>query len=189
MKVSSFFRRHIVALFIGIVFIFSPTTALFAASAPAAVPPPDTETRSLILGVDTGTAAAANADRKKALAGLLSRGKQTALEKTKNRLQELGKFGLDFDLVRTPAGFVQILQQQETIPVKGNPPISGSKRRPASSSRREKPEIDRRPLSSTAPISSMSESGRTGRSTKRERRLPSICRETATSTGRLSRPT
>ena len=114
MKVSAFFRRHIVALLSGICFIFSPTT-LFAASAPAAAPPPDTETRSLILGVDAGTAPAANADRKKALAGLLNRGRQTAQEKTRNRLLELGKFGLGFDLVRTPAGFVQILQQQEIL--------------------------------------------------------------------------
>ena len=108
MMVSSFFRQYIVALFIGIGFIFSPTAALFAASAPAAAPPPDTETRSLILGVDAGTAPAANADRKKALAGLLNRGRQTALEKTRNRLLELGKFGLDFDLVRTPAGEVWV---------------------------------------------------------------------------------
>ena len=52
MMVSSFFRRYIVALVIGIGFIFSPSTTLFAASAPAAAPPPDTETRSLILGVE-----------------------------------------------------------------------------------------------------------------------------------------
>jgi hypothetical protein len=122
MMVSSFFRRYIVVLVIGIGFIFSTITALFAASAPAAAPPPDTETRSLILGVDAGAAPAANADRKKALAGLLNRGRQTAQEKTRNRLLELGKFGLDFDLVRTPAGFVQILQQQETLPGKGEPP-------------------------------------------------------------------
>ena len=122
MMVSSFFRRYIVALVIGIGFIFSPSTALFAASAPAAAPPPDTETRSLILGVDAGTAPAAKADRKQALAGLLNRGRQTALEKTRNRLLELGKFGLDFDLVRTPAGFVRILQQQETLPGKGERP-------------------------------------------------------------------
>ena len=122
MMVSSFFRRYIIALVIGIGFIFSPTTALFAASAPAAAPPPDTETRSLILGVDAGTAPAAKADRKQALAGLLNRGRQTALEKTRNRLLELGKFGLDFDLVRTPAGFVRILQQQETLPGKGERP-------------------------------------------------------------------
>ncbi|MBU4371964.1 MAG: DUF4384 domain-containing protein [Proteobacteria bacterium] len=123
MMVSSFFRRYIVALVIGICFIFSPTTAVFAASAPAAAPPPDTETRSLILGINTGTEpAAANTDRKKTLAGLLNRGRQTALEKTRNRLLGLGKFGLDFDLVRTPVGFVQILQQQETLPGKGEPP-------------------------------------------------------------------
>ena len=122
MMVSSFFRRYIVVLVIGIGFIFSTITALFAASAPAAAPPPDTEIRSLILGVDAGAAPAANADRKKALAGLLNRGRQTALEKTRNRLLGLGKFGLDFDLVRTPAGFVQILQQQETLPGKGEPP-------------------------------------------------------------------
>jgi len=122
MMVSSFFRRYIVVLVIGIGFIFSTITALFAASAPAAAPPPDTEIRSLILGVDAGAAPAANADRKKALAGLLNRGRQTAQEKTRNRLLELGKFGLDFDLVRTPAGFVQILQQQEILPGKGEPP-------------------------------------------------------------------
>ena len=123
MMVSSFFHRYIVALVIGICFIFSPTTAVFAASAPAAAPPPDTETRSLILGINTGTEpAAANTDRKKAVAGLLNRGRQTALEKTRNRLLGLGKFGLDFDLVRTPVGFVQILQQQETLPGKGEPP-------------------------------------------------------------------
>jgi len=120
--ISYFFRRYIVALVIGIGFIFSPAIALFAAAAPAAAPPPDTETRSLILGVDAGTAPVANADRKQTLAGLLNRGRQTALEKARNRLLELGKFGIDFDLVRTPAGFVRLLQQQETLPGKGERP-------------------------------------------------------------------
>jgi len=122
MMISYFFRRYIVALVIGIGFIFSPAIALFAAAAPAAAPPPDTETRSLILGVDAGTAPVANADRKQTLAGLLNRGRQTALEKARNRLLELGKFGIDFDLVRTPAGFVRLLQQQETLPGKGERP-------------------------------------------------------------------
>ena len=120
--ISYFFRRYIVALVIGIGFIFSPAIALFAAAAPAVAPPPDTETRSLILGVDAGTAPVANADRKQTLAGLLNRGRQTALEKARNRLLELGKFGIDFDLVRTPAGFVRLLQQQETLPGKGERP-------------------------------------------------------------------
>jgi hypothetical protein len=122
MMAFPFFCRYIVTLIIGIGFIFSPAATLFAASAPTVTPPPDMETRSLILGVDAGTAPASKTDRKKGMAGLLSRGRQTALEKTRNRLLELGKFGLDFDLVRKPAGFVQILQQQETIPEKGKPP-------------------------------------------------------------------
>lgn len=120
--VSSFFCRSIVTPVIGIGFFLSSITAVFPASVPAAMPRPDMESRSLIFGVDAGVAPAANADRKKLLTGLLSRGRQTALEKTRNRLLELGEFGLDFDLVRTPTGFVQILQQQETIPGKGKPP-------------------------------------------------------------------
>ncbi|MFZ4437788.1 MAG: DUF4384 domain-containing protein [Syntrophales bacterium] len=121
MMAFTFFCRFIVTLVIGIGFFFSPLF-LFAASAPTVPPSPDTETRSLIMGVNAGTAPAANTDRKKGMARLLNKGRQTAQEKTRNRLLELGKFDLDFDLVHTPTGFVQILQQQETIPVKGEPP-------------------------------------------------------------------
>ncbi len=121
MMAFPFFCRFIVTLVIGIGFSFSPAS-LFAASAPTVAPSPDTETRSLIMGVDAGTAPAANTDRKKGMARLLNQGRQTAQEKTRNRLLELRKFDLDFDLVRTPAGFVQILQQQETTPTKGGPP-------------------------------------------------------------------
>lgn len=119
----TFFRRHVAALL--------PETALVlfiglacgpAGAAPPAPSLPDTETRSLIIGVDAGTAPAAKADRKPALAGILNRGRQAALEKARNRLLELGKFGLDFDLVRTPVGFVQLLRQEETIAGKGDRP-------------------------------------------------------------------
>ncbi len=121
MMAFPFFCRCIVTLVIGIGLFFSPLF-LFAASAPTVAPSSDTETRSLIMGVDAGTAPAANTDRKKGMARLLNKGRQTAQEKTRNRLLELGKFDLDFDLVRTPTGFVQILQQQETISAKGEPP-------------------------------------------------------------------
>jgi hypothetical protein len=122
MILYSFFRGHVAALLSKTALVLF--IVLAGGQAPAAspdAPPPDTETRSLIIGIDAGTAPAAKDDRKAALAGILNRGRQTALEKARNRLLELRKFDLDFDLVRTPAGFVRILKQ-EPLPVKGAPP-------------------------------------------------------------------
>ncbi|MCX5818899.1 MAG: DUF4384 domain-containing protein [Deltaproteobacteria bacterium] len=120
---SSFFRRHVTALLPETALVLCVLLACGPAVAASPDPsPPDTETRSLIIGVDAGTAPAAKADRKAALAGILNRGRQAALEKARNRLRELGKFGLDFDLVRSTAGFVQLLRQEETPSRKGDRP-------------------------------------------------------------------
>jgi len=99
------------ALLIGIGFVLSFNAAVFAAA--AATPPPDAETRSLIMGVNVGQAPAAGADEKKARAGLLSRGRKAVLEKARSRLIELERFGIEFDLGRTPAGSVKVLRQEE----------------------------------------------------------------------------
>jgi hypothetical protein len=125
MIIYSFFRRHVAALLPETALVLFIVLACGQALAASPDPPsPDTQTRSLIIGVDAGMspAPAAKDDRKAALAGVLNRGRQTVLEKARNRLQELRKFGIDFDLVRSPAGFVQILQQEETIPGKGERP-------------------------------------------------------------------
>jgi hypothetical protein len=100
MIISSFIRRCVAALLPETVLVLIIVLVCGPAAASPAPSPPDTETRSLIIGVDAGTAPAAKADRKAALSALLNRGRQAALEKARNRLLELGKFGLDFDLVR-----------------------------------------------------------------------------------------
>jgi hypothetical protein len=122
MIISSFIRRCVAALLPETVLVLIIVLVCGPAAASPAPSPPDTETRSLIIGVDAGTAPAAKADRKAALSALLNRGRQAALEKARNRLLELGKFGLDFDLVRSPAGFVQLLRQEETLSRKGDRP-------------------------------------------------------------------
>lgn len=122
MTVSYFFHRCIVPLMIGVVFILPHSEYGSAEAASSATPPPDKETRSLIIGIDAGVAPGAATDRKKGMAGLMNRGRQTALEKTRNRMLELGKSGIDSNIVRMSAGSVQILQKQEIIPVKGEQP-------------------------------------------------------------------
>lgn len=121
MKVSPFFSRYVAALLIGIGFVLSFTAAAFAATSTPATPSPDAETRSLIMGVNAGQAPAASADEKKARAGLLNRGRKSVLEKTRNRLLGLEKFGIEADLGRTPAGSVKVLRQEE-ITGKGDRP-------------------------------------------------------------------
>lgn len=121
--IYSIFHRHVAAYLTATAFVLFIGLACGAAGAAPPVPSlPDTETRSLIIGVDAGTATAAKADRKTAHAGILNRGRQAAQEKARSRLLELGKFGLDFDLVRTSAGFVQLLRQEEIIAGKGDRP-------------------------------------------------------------------
>ena len=123
MTISSFFHRHVAVLLPGTAFALFIGLAGGPAGAASPAPYlPDTETRSLITGIDAGMEPAAKGDRKAAHAAVLNRGRQAALEKARNRLLELGKFGLDFNLVRTSAGFVQLLRQQETIAGKGDHP-------------------------------------------------------------------
>jgi hypothetical protein len=123
MILSSTFHRNVVALFREIVLVFCIVlTCNLAVAAPPTPQSPDTETHSLIIGIDAGTAPAAKTDRKAALAGVLNRGRQTVLEKARNRLIELGKFGLDFDFIRSATGFVQFLRQEETLSRKDDRP-------------------------------------------------------------------
>jgi hypothetical protein len=82
-------------------------------SAESPVPPPDTETRSFILGIHAGTMDG-KTDKKAASARLIERGKQTAREKIKNLLAEKKAVDLDFELPSTKAGFVKVLRQEET---------------------------------------------------------------------------
>lgn len=122
MIVSPFFSRYVVAFLIGIGFVLSSAAAVVSAAAPLIPPLPDTETRSLIMGVNAGTAPAARADEKKAHADLLNRGRKAVLEKARNRLLGLDKFGIESDLGRTPAGFVKVLRQEEIRTGKGDRP-------------------------------------------------------------------
>jgi len=112
MVISYFLRRH--APFVFITILFTSLTCVPAAAAPLAPPPPDAENRSLIIGVDAGAVTAAKPGGKETRAAALSRGQKSALEKARDHLGELGKAGLDFDLVRMPSkGFVMIVGQKE----------------------------------------------------------------------------
>jgi hypothetical protein len=73
------------------------------------------------MGVNAGTAPATRTDEKKARSDLLNRGRKAVLERAKNRLLGLDKFGIESDLGRTPAGTVKILRQ-EKITGKGERP-------------------------------------------------------------------
>jgi len=101
MVISFFLRRH--AAFVFITILFTSLTCVPAAMAPSAPPPPDAENRSLIIGVDAGAVTAAKPGGKETRAAALSRGQKSALEKARDHLGELGKVGLDFDLIRMPS--------------------------------------------------------------------------------------
>lgn len=101
----------VIFLLFSILAVCQPLTGA-SLSAESAVPPPDAETRSFILGIHAGTMDG-KSDKKAASARLVERGKQMAQEKIKNLLAEKKGVDLDFELPGAKAGFVKVLKQEE----------------------------------------------------------------------------
>lgn len=109
MRVSSFLLRYAAVVFLSMSLNY--LTLDPAVAAPSGPPAPDREFRSLISGVDAGTLRPATEAAKISHAEALSRGRQAALQKVRNRLIEAKNAGLDSDLSRT-SPTVNILSQK-----------------------------------------------------------------------------
>jgi hypothetical protein len=110
------FLLHMKARSLIILFIILSFTLLFCnlASAEGNLPVPDADSRSLIVGVNTPFIAD-KTDGSAALTKMIGEGKRIAMKKIGAELAKLKDASphLDFELVKTPTGFLNVLKKAE----------------------------------------------------------------------------